>query len=198
MRKLFPLLLLATAIVSGCGSSASHASVVHTATPTGTPAQPTPVKHASAGPTATVTVLAIKPTSIPTVVLGTTYARFLHQICGALSAGDATTISNALPFYQYNSGLRYGNLGDGEGQSGDPALLTTWLQGATTRCTKYTPDVAGHATVLTTGWKQSGGWSLIEMDTYNGVWKINDFTFGSKHPLVQAMKTSHPILTYHA
>ncbi|GAC1445531.1 MAG: hypothetical protein NVSMB52_06910 [Chloroflexota bacterium] len=101
-----------------------------------------------------------------------------------------------LPYYQYNSGVRYGRLGDGEGQTGDPALIGTWLAGTSIKCVLFTGDVAGHGTVLTSGWAQPGGWNLIEMDTFNGVWKINDFTFGDRSALYQAMQATRPVLKY--
>ena len=48
--------------------------------------------------------------------------------CGAaLARKDSSTVTKALPYYQYNSGLRYGMLGDGEGQTGDPGSMATWL-----------------------------------------------------------------------
>jgi len=100
--------------------------------------------------------------------------------------------------YQYNTGVRYGNLGDGEGQSADPSILSTWLGSAVISCRYYTPDVAGHGTLLTSGWRLAGGWGLIEMDNLDGTWKINDFTFGTSSALYYAMHTSHPILAYHA
>ena len=139
------------------------------------------------------------PTAAPTpvVTVGSSYAAFIDASCHAFAAGDTNTISNELPYYQYNSGLRYGTLGDGEGQTGDPSLLGTWLQGGTVRCQYFTPDVAGHGTLLTSGWQQPGGWSLIELDTFNGAWKINDFTFGDCASLYRAMQTSQPIVTYH-
>jgi hypothetical protein len=64
------------------------------------------------------------------------------------------------------------------------------------RCQDYTPDIAGHGTLLTSGWSQQGGWSLIELDTYGGAWKINDFTFGDRAALYRAMQTSQPIVQF--
>lgn len=125
------------------------------------------------------------------------YHDFLRTICNALARSDASAIKARLPYYQYNSGLRYGVLGDGEGRTADPGLLDTWLQASPVRCQFYTPDLAGHGTLLASGWKQQpGGWGLIEMDTFNGTWKINDFTFGPRGALYFAMQTSHPVLVY--
>jgi hypothetical protein len=113
-----------------------------------------------------------------------------------LTTRDAGTVINQLPYYQYNSGLRYGMLGDGEGETGDPSLMRTWLSRSGVQCKYFTPDVAGHGTVLTRGWAQPGGWGLIEMDTFNGHWKINDFTFGGGPALYHAMRVAGPILAY--
>jgi hypothetical protein len=130
-------------------------------------------------------------------VISRSYAAFLGTICQAFATGDAGTIINALPYYQYNSGLRYGNFGDGEGQTGDPSLMRTWLAAHRARCVYFTPDVAGHGTVLTRGWRVNGmNWSLIEMDVYGNQWKINDFTFGRRAALWWAVQSSQPILAY--
>ena len=99
-------------------------------------------------------------------------------------------------YYQYNSGLRWGMLGDGEGHTDDPGLLNTWLSSSSVQCRSFTPGVAGHGTLMTSGWSQPGPWGLIEMDVSNGRWKINDFTFGGRGPLAQAMQVGHPILPY--
>lgn len=103
-----------------------------------------------------------------------------------------------LPYYQYNSGLRWGMLGDGEGQTADPSLVNNWLQGSKTRCTGYSGDNAGHGTVMVAGWVQNGGWSLLDVDTFNGVWKINDFTFGSRPAIHNAVRAAGAILPYRA
>jgi hypothetical protein len=164
----------------------------------GAPA-PTPV------PTATERAVGTHPyhsTPLPTVArsvaMSPAYQGFLKTLCGALTARDATTLRGQLAYYQYNSGLRYGALGDGEGTTGDPALLTSWLASAPVHCALVTPDIAGHGTVLTRGWASAPGpWSLIEMDTYSGTWKINDFTFGRRPALYAAMQNSpQPIEAY--
>jgi hypothetical protein len=128
--------------------------------------------------------------------VGKPYAAFLADICSAFRRQDAGTIINLLPYYEYNSGLRYGNFGDGAGQTGDPSLMRDWLQGSHVRCSRYSPGLFGHGVVLTSGWKQ-GNWSLVEADIFNGKWKINDFTFGDQRTLYQAMQADRPILTYH-
>lgn len=194
MRRLAPLLVVAL-LLAACGSSHAtppKASATHVAQVPSTPAPK--ATRASVHPAAT-TAPAVAPTPAPTASAG--YTGFLASMCHAFSASDAATITNDLPYYQYNSGVRYGSLGDGEGQTGDPSILGTWLQGANVRCQFYTPDEAGHGTLLTSGWNQPGGWSLIEVDTFNGAWKINDFTFGDRAALYHAMQTSQPILTYH-
>jgi hypothetical protein len=114
-----------------------------------------------------------------------------------LVRSDATAVINSLMYYQYNSGLRYGTLGDGEGQTGDPSLIRTWLSSRHVHCRYFTPDAAGHGTVLTEGWPAPGSWSLIEFDTIQGRWKINDFTFGQSGALYRAERVAGPILPYH-
>jgi hypothetical protein len=51
---------------------------------------------------------------------------------------------------------------------------------------------------LTSGWRGPARWALIELDIFNGHWKINDFTFGSRQSLFQAMHVNWPIMRYHA
>jgi hypothetical protein len=133
----------------------------------------------------------------PTAVVGRPFATFLSLICRAFSSRDAGTVINSLPYYQYNSGLRYGMLGDGEGHTADPSLMRSWLAGSNVRCVAFTPGVAGHGTVLTSGWKVPAIWSLVELDIFNGHWKINDFTFGTRAALYASMQTARPILPYH-
>ena len=99
-------------------------------------------------------------------------------------------------YYQYNSGLRWGMLGDGEGHTDDPSLLNTWLASARPRCLSYSAGTAGHGAVLTSGWSQPGPWSIVEMDIINGHWKINDFTFGTQQELERAMQVVKPTLPY--
>ena len=71
-------------------------------------------------------------------------------------------------------------MGDGEGQTGDPSLFSTWLAHGPATCVSYSPDAAGHGTLLTRGWPLGGGRALIDLDTFNGTWKFNDFTFGTR------------------
>ncbi|MGH2449367.1 MAG: hypothetical protein ACRDFS_12295 [Chloroflexota bacterium] len=180
------LFVLAMAIaVSGCASSAQPQA-------TSTPA---PKATRSSKP-------AVKPTPNPTYLVGKPYAAFASKICGAFKSGNAGTIIAELPYYQYNSGLRYGHMGDGLGQTGDPSLMHTWLSGAHVKCRYFTPGIQGHGVILTSGWNHSGwtmgGWSLVEADLYSGKWKINDFTFGAQQRLYQALHTAGPILPYHA
>jgi hypothetical protein len=121
-----------------------------------------------------------------------------HADSGTNSNGDdRSAIIGLLPYYQYNSGLRYGYLGDGEGQTGDPNLMRTWLADARPRCVSFTPGYNAHGTVLTVGWRSPGPAALLDLDIFNGHWKINDFTFGSESALAQAMKTSSPIVRYY-
>jgi hypothetical protein len=105
-------------------------------------------------------------------------------------------VTNLLPYFQYNSGLRYGMLGDGAGQSTDPSSMQTWMRGAHIRCTYMTAGIAGHGVLLSRGWNFPGGWGLIEADQYPNGWRINDFTFGSRASLYRAMETDNPILRY--
>jgi hypothetical protein len=137
------------------------------------------------------------PAPTATVTVSPAYRSFLSSLCRAFSRGDASAIINSLMYYQYNSGLRYGNLGDGEGQTGETSLMQTWLSGRHVSCRFFTPDDAGHGTVLTAGWDTPGPWSLIELDTVQGHWKINDFTFGRQGALYRAMRVAGVILPYH-
>ena len=172
-------------LVVGCGSQSSSPPATPTQpalTPTPTPRPPTPAPA----------------TPRPTVVISRSYAAFLETVCHALARQNANTLINALPYYQYNSGLRYGWYGDGEGQTGDPSLMRTWLSGTHVTCHSFTPGSGGHGTLLTSGWDlQNGRWSLLDLDTYGGQWKINDFTFGDRRTLMAAMQVNHPIVQYH-
>jgi hypothetical protein len=101
-------------------------------------------------------------------------------------------------YYQYNSGLRWGMLGDGEGHTSDPSLMSTWLASTRPRCVSFSSGAGGHGNVLTSGWVQPAAWGIVELDNVNGHWKINDFTFGSQGALAHAMQVSRPIIQYHA
>jgi len=136
-----------------------------------------------------------QPTGTPRVSRG--YAVFVHHLCRSLAAADAAAIRSLLPYYQYNSGVRFGTFGGGEGETGDPAIISSWLAGGRVRCRSYTRDIAGHGTLLAGGWNVSGGWALLDLDTFGGVWKVNDFTFGRFHVLFHAMRTFHSVLRYH-
>lgn len=172
-------LLLVTLVLAGCGGPSAAA-------PTVTPSPP-----------ATATSPPATPSPTP-VTFNHTYLSFVHTICHALATRNAGTISNNLAHYQYNSGVRYGQLGDGEGQTGDPSILTTWLSHPV-RCVDLTPSLAGHGSALTSGWPQPGGWGIIEFDTFNGQWRINDFTFGTRHDLYRALaNVQRPVVSYRA
>lgn len=178
MRSVAALLLVA--LLSGCAASASS-----TKTPTAL-SLPTPA------PTQAVRV----PSPTPTVTIGKPYLSFLHIVCNAFASGNANTIIDLLPYYQYNSGLRYGTLDGGEGQTADTGLMRTWLASARPHCVSFTPGIMGHGTVLTIGWKTPAPASIVELDMFNGHWKVNDFTFANRPALEQAMKTSSPIVRY--
>ncbi|MBV9279828.1 MAG: hypothetical protein JOZ41_07085 [Chloroflexi bacterium] len=183
MRRLaLPLLAVA---LTACGSQSTPPPPPRTVTSTPTTR---PVPPTRPPPT---------PVPTPTVTVSKSFAAFRDRLCGAFARNDASAAINLLPYYQYNDGVRYGYLGDGEGQSGDPNLLRTWLAGTRVRCLFFTPDVAGHALLLTNGWPlPHGSWNLIEADTFNGTWKINDFTFGTRAALYRAMQVMQPILPY--
>lgn len=201
MRRSATLMLLAL-VITGCGTSAASS-------PTSTPAalatatarpQQLP-SDTGPGPKGSATAVVLQPTAVPpkpvpTVAVSRDYASFTATICHSFATRDASTIINALPYFQYNSGLRYGTMGDGEGQTADPALLHTWLSSTTVTCNFFTRDVAGHGTLLASGWTQPGGWSLVDLDTYGGHWKINDFTFGDRATLYNAMHTGGPIVPF--
>lgn len=182
MRRALCCLLLAVGL-AGCGGSS--------ASPTATPAASPTNTKATAAP-------APAPTATP-VHLSGDYATFLSTLCRAFVRRDANAVANLLPHYEYNDGVRYGHLGDGEGSTGDPSILSTWLASSHVRCRLITPDVAGHGTLLAGTWSNAPGrWALIEADIYNGHdWRINDFTFGRRAELYAAMQTSHPIVRYH-
>ena len=175
MRGVFVVVALSAAL-AGCASSQATAP-----TPT---ARPTAVKH--------------KATATPTVKLSAAYSAFVRGLCSAFRAGNGAAIRGSLMYYQYNSGLRWGMLGDGEGHTSDPSLIDSWLAGSHVRCTSITPGVAGHGTLLTVGWSKPAAASLLDLDLINGHWKINDFTFAGEQVLAQAMQVGHPILPYHA
>lgn len=132
------------------------------------------------------------------MTFGQAYLSFTRSLCSSLSTSNVSAVQKDLPYYQYNSGVRYGQLGDGEGQTGDPSILSSWLNGHTIRCRYITPDNAGHGAILTSGWPQPGGWSIIELDVFNSQWKINDFTFGGRHPLYHAIHVAGPVEPYQA
>jgi hypothetical protein len=114
-----------------------------------------------------------------------------------MSTGDAATVTAHLMHYQYNSGLRWGMLGDGEGTTSDPSVMSTWLSASHPRCQSYSPNIAGHGTLLTSGWSSPGPWSLLDLDLLNGQWTINDFTFGPRDRVARAMhQVNRPVLAY--
>lgn len=168
-------------VLAGCSSLAGST----TATPTPTTAPPAAAATRGPGPAPT-----------PTVTIGRPYGTFLHTLCSAFAARNAGTVINLLPYFAYNSGLRYGMLGDGEGQTGDPSLMRSWLAQAHPHCVSFTPGYNAHGTVLTVGWQAPGPVALLDLDIFNGHWKINDFTFGSRAALSTAMRTSFPIVAY--
>jgi hypothetical protein len=184
VRYIISVALLGLAL-SGCSSSASPSSPTPTTTsPGGAPTQTVLPPHSSPAP---------RPSP---VTVDRTFAQAVRTICAAFAHRDASVVTGALPYYQYNSGLRYGMLGDGEGQTGDPGLMATWLAHSRIRCTLESSGSHGHGTVLATGWPQQGGAALIELDTYAGHWKINDFTFGPYGALYRAMQTVRPLVRY--
>ena len=122
VRFIISMAIFAVALV-GCSSSASPASPTATATSVRTGASGTP-------PAPRLT-----PTPRPvSVVVDGGFATAVRSLCAALARKDSSTVTRALPYYQYNSGLRYGMLGDGEGQTGDPGLMATWLAHSSVHC----------------------------------------------------------------
>lgn len=185
MRSLFVGLVLAVVLV-GCSTPLSSMKP----TPTRVAAvDPQPTSGPALHPTATSNYL-IHVSATPA------YRAFLASVCQAFVSRDVPALQGFLPNYQYDTGLRYGSLGDGEGQTGSPSLFGSWLAGAKVTCVAYTPDLAGHATILTSGWKRAGGSALIDVDTFNGAWKFNDFTFGTEPALRTAMNGAVPAIRY--
>jgi hypothetical protein len=172
-------------LLAGCGTPGASQ-----------PPSPTPAP-ATAPPTAQPTATSPQPQPTPTVVISRTYQAFVTSMCSAFAAKNAQRIVGMLPYYQYNSGLRWGRMGDGEGYTVDPSEMNAWLAASNVRCVYFTPDDHGHGTVLARGWSNPGPWGLIELDVYpGGHWKINDFTFGRRPVLYPAMQTAGPALRY--
>jgi hypothetical protein len=172
-------------MLAGCSSN----SAPPPPSPTGTPARD--------GATRTVSPTQIARTPRPnSVAIDRGFAQAARSMCVAFARRDSSAVTRDLPFYQYNSGLRYGTLGDGEGQTGDPSLMATWLAHSSVRCVFQSSGSHGHGTVLATGWPVRGGSALIELDIYSGRWKINDLTFGRYGALYRAMQTDRPVIRY--
>jgi hypothetical protein len=192
-RSIVSAVLLGVAL-SGCSSSSSPSSPTATSLTANGPAA------VVVSPTHAPTRAAFRPHSPPrrpaTIALDRGFSRTVRTVCAALTRKDASTVTRDLPYYQYNSGLRYGTLGDGEGQNGDPRLMASWLAHAHVRCTFQSSGSHGHGVVLATGWPQHGGTALIELDVYAGRWKINDLTFGRYGALYRAMRTAGPVVRY--
>jgi hypothetical protein len=184
VRYIMSVALLGLAL-SGCSSGSSPSKATETSTGANTAAtravSPT---HGAATPRPDL------------VAVDRGFAHAVRTLCAAFARKDASAVTSALPYYQYNSGLRYGTFGDGEGQTGDPSLMATWLSHSHVQCKFQSSGSHGHGTVLATGWPQQGGTALIEFDTYSGRWKVNDFTFGAYGPLWRAMQTANPLRPY--
>jgi hypothetical protein len=194
----FATIVALATIVVGCGNSTARRGTAPALTaPAATAATRTaPTPHVS--PTASVSATSSsRPSPSATVVLAPAYASFLHAICHALSRGDAAGVNAHLMHYQYNSGLRWGMFGDGEGTTSDPSAMYTWLSGSHVVCRAESANAGGHASLLTSGWARPGPWSLLDLDLLNGQWVINDFTFGAARPLARAMHgVAQPVMRY--
>jgi hypothetical protein len=172
----FGLTFIVVVCLSACGSNSAGS--------------PTPPSVAGGGHSGS-------PTPTAAVSLSKPYRSFVTGLCTALSNKDAGKVIKDLPNYQYNSGVRYGFFGDGEGHSGDPSVLNTWLAADRIMCRYVSADSAGHGLLLTSGWTKPGGpWNLIEVDIFSGQWKINDFTFANQATLWRAMHLSRSIIPY--
>jgi hypothetical protein len=122
---------------------------------------------------------------------------FVRTLCHALGSGNVGAVTASLMHYEYNSGLRWGMYGDGEGMTADPGLMSTWLSGSHVTCQSFSPNIAGHGSLLSSGWARPAPASLLDLDLLNGRWVINDFTFGRQHVLAQAMQgVTQPVLRY--
>lgn len=175
--------------VAGCGGS-SGGNQPHS---THVAAVPTTVVTAATPGTPPTSVSGNPSTAVPVATPSAPYRKFVATLCRALRSADTSVVSGDLSNYQYNTGVRWGYMGDGEGQTSDPSIFSAWLAARTVRCAYSTPDSAGHGALLTRGWHVTGGpWSIIELDTYSGQWKITDFTFGRPGVLYRALRTAGP------
>ncbi len=189
MRSVWPILILA-ACLTGCGFAGSAPSPTATRVAQAVSSPATSLtRTTSASPGATVT---------PTFVVGKRYLDFVKSLCQAFQKKDSNTVIADLPYFQYNSGLRWGMMGDGEGNTSDPSTVRSWLAASNVHCEYYTPGENGHGTLLASGWSQPGPSTLVEVDIYpSGKWKINDFTFGATKTLYAAMQAAGPSIAFH-
>src|SRR5579859_1161908 len=103
VRYFLTTALLALA-VAGCSSSSAPTAPTATSTSVGR------------GVTGTVSPTRVAPTPRPvSVAVDPGFAQAVRSLCAAFARRDAAAVTRDLPYYQYNSGLRYGMLGDGEG-----------------------------------------------------------------------------------
>jgi hypothetical protein len=72
----------------------------------------------------------------------------VKSLCQAFQKKDSNTVIADLPYFQYNSGLRWGMMGDGEGNTSDPSTVRSWLAASNVHCDYYTPGENGHGTLL--------------------------------------------------
>lgn len=185
MRRLvyFVGIAITAFTLTSCGMPGAAPAASPTSTPLPPPQPTAPVVHRTATPS--------KPKSHPIAVTAD-FKSFLRSFCGALSARDANTLQNQLPYYQYNSGVYYGTFDGAGGQTGQPTLISTWLQGGNPRCVRFSMTDSQHGAVTTQGWGFDGGWSVVEFDKYGSVWKINDFTFGKSGQVRYALWSTTP------
>ncbi|HZT97483.1 MAG TPA: hypothetical protein VFB34_11680 [Chloroflexota bacterium] len=175
--------------LSGCSVFGSAAPRTPKPTPPPPPAvTPAPVASAPA-PKQSASPLQPRHYRIP---LTADYRSFLAGICNALTSRNAQPIINDLPYYQYDSGVYYGPFNRGEGQTGQPSLINQWLQSGSESCVRFAPSQMGHGAVVTKGWPVTGGWAILDLDRFNGAWKIDDFTFGTRWQAMYALTSTEP------
>lgn len=145
-------------------------------------------------PTATPVVLPTQPPIHGRVTLAPEYRTFLKKVCGAFKRHRAGAIGSVLLQYKYNYGVYWGDFNFGQGHFANNSLLDTWLARGHPYCVRVAPSFQNHGVLVTAGWAQGGGWSILDLDKLNG-WRIDDFTFGSRARVLGAFFSNDRLST---